>query len=39
MICLRSHTMEPATTAYGETLNASGELSLSALRPQYVCPR
>ena len=30
MICLRSHTMEPATTAYCEALNATDALSLSA---------
>ena len=30
MMRLRSHTMAPATTAYGEALNATGELSLSA---------
>lgn len=33
---LRSHTMEPATTAYGEALNATGEHSLSA-RSVPVC--
>src|SRR5262249_6076893 len=30
MMRLRSHTMAPATTAYGEALHAAGELSLSA---------
>ena len=33
---LRSHTMEPATTAYGEALNTTGEHSLSA-RSVPVC--
>ena len=37
MICLRSHTMERAPTAYGETLNASGELSLSARSVPSMC--
>ena len=37
MICLRSHTMEPATTAYGETLHATGELSLSARSVPSMC--
>ncbi len=30
MICRRSQTMEPATTAYGATRNATGALSLAA---------
>ena len=36
MMRLRSHTMAPATTAYCEALNATGELSLSA-RSVPVC--
>ncbi len=36
MMRLRSHTMAPATTAYGEALNATGERSLSA-RSVPVC--
>ncbi len=36
MMRLRSHTMAPATTAYCEAFNATGEISLSA-RSVPVC--
>src|SRR5262249_3136959 len=37
MMRLRSHTMAPATTAYGETLHATGEFSLSARSVPSMC--